>query len=176
MNNIREKRGIDFCFFGNINSRKGIPELLQAWSHHAFNHDRLHLCGRIYPEVKRNIYKAKGGQILLPGFCPTSYLSCCDVFVFLSWMEGSSKAVFEAMAAGLPSIVTTSSGSVVRDGIDGFVVEPGDTEALRELMLWFKDHPDQIIEMGLRAQERVREFSWSRYTARVTELYEEILL
>ena len=38
------KQGIDYCFAGSINKRKGIEFLLQAWNDERFNNDRLHLC------------------------------------------------------------------------------------------------------------------------------------
>lgn len=170
---VHDKNGsLDFCFLGIVNRRKGIPQLLQAWSHEAFRYDRLHLCGRVFPEVMEDLGRAKGGRLVLPGFVrPEDYLAQCDVFVFPSWLEGSAKAVFDAMACGLPVIVTTSTGSVVRDGIDGFVIEPGDAAALRQRMLWFKENPEAIVTMGAHARRRAREFTWDRYAHRVIDLY-----
>ena len=45
-----------------------------------------------------------------------------DVFVFPSLFEGSAVVTYEAIACGLPSIVTPEAGSVVRDGVEGFLV------------------------------------------------------
>ncbi len=168
----KDKRGLDFCFVGNINLRKGIAELLQAWSTDHFKNDRLHLCGRLFPETIHYLKSARGGKIITPGFInPFSYLKNCDVFVFPSWMEGSSKAVFEAMACGCPVITTPSAGSIVRDGVDGFIVEAGDDVALREKMLWFKDNPKRRDEMGRAGHEKVRMFTWERYAQKVVDLY-----
>ena len=169
----KEKHGLDFCFIGLVNRRKGVPELLRAWSHPAFLSDRLHLCGRVFPEVRADLARAKGGRVILPGFVrPEKYLPQCDVFVFPSWLEGSAKAVFEAMACGLPVIVTESAGSIARDGIDGFVIKAGDTAALRERMIWFKENPHRRIEMGRCAQLHARAFSWERYASRIFGLYD----
>jgi glycosyltransferase involved in cell wall biosynthesis len=171
---VRDARaGIDFCFVGTVNRRKGIQDLLSAWSDRRFSHDRLHLCGRVFPDVGDALSGARPGTVITPGFVrPAEYLPRCDVFVFPTWLEGSAKAVFEAMALGLPCIVTSSAGSVVRDGIDGFVIEPGDVHALTERMLWFKDDPSRIEVMGRAAQARVRDFTWSRYAERVRALYD----
>ncbi|TFH72267.1 glycosyltransferase [Gammaproteobacteria bacterium LSUCC0112] len=170
-----EVEGINFCFFGLVNKRKGIHDLLQVWDSLDFDSDRLHLCGRVYPEIINEIrvLKDKGvSNIITPGFVnPQSYMKMCDVFVFPSWMEGSSKAIFEAMSMGLPCIVTESSGSVVRDGIDGFVIDAGDTKALREKMLWFKSNRYQITLMGDSARENVRSFTWEVYARNVIKLY-----
>lgn len=166
------KRGVDFCLVGNINRRKGVPELLSAWSDPEFATDRLHLCGRINADVHADLAKMSGGNVVTPGFVkPFDYMRKCDVFVLPSWLEGSAKAVYEAMACGLPAIVTHSTGSIIRDGIDGFVIEPGDTQALKERMKWFKNNPDQISIMGNAARERAREFTWSRYAEKIVKLY-----
>ena len=52
-----------------------------------------------------------------------------DVFVYPSLHEGSAIATYEALASGLPVITTRNSGSVVRDGIDGFIVPIRDVDA-----------------------------------------------
>ena len=49
-------------------------------------------------------------------------MASADVFAFPSLFEGSAVVTYEALACGLPSIVTPSAGSVVRDGIEGFLV------------------------------------------------------
>jgi glycosyltransferase involved in cell wall biosynthesis len=165
--------GLEFCIVGALSPRKGVLDLLSAWSHPAFKRDRLHLCGRVFPEVIRQVAASSSGKILMPGFVnPFDYLRSCDVFVFPSWMEGSAKAVYEAMACGLPVIVTSSAGSIARDGIDGFVIEPGDINTLRDRMLWFKGHPEKVREMGANARERVSAFTWGRYANKVIDLYD----
>ncbi|MFH1819658.1 MAG: glycosyltransferase family 4 protein [Pseudomonadota bacterium] len=164
--------GLAFCFAGTVNRRKGVAELLAAWSDERFRQDSLHLCGRLFPDAQRLLATAGGGQVVAPGFVSTfDYFSNCDVFVFPSWLEGSAKAVFEAMACGLPAIVTRSAGSVVRDGVEGFVIEAGDVDALRARMLWFKDNPGQVRIMGEAARRRAAEFSWTRYAGRVLDIY-----
>ena len=165
--------GINYCFLGNVNRRKGIIELLNVWGTNDFGRDRLHLCGRIFPEVKSDIEKSgQGGGIVTPGFVDSSsYLQKCHVFVFPSWLEGSSKAVYEAMAHGMPVITTRSAGSIVRDGVDGFVIEAGDEDALWDKMMWFKDHPEEIEKMGNAARHRVSGYTWDRYAEKVVDLY-----
>ena len=53
-------------------------------------------------------------------------MAAADVFAFPSLFEGSAVVTYEALACGLPSVVTPESGSVARDGVDGFVVPSGD--------------------------------------------------
>lgn len=166
---------LKFCFFGLINKRKGVHDLLQVWKRRDFREDSLYLCGRIYPDIRAEVaaLSASGiDNIYTPGFVdPFTAMTDYDVFVFPSWMEGSSKAVFEAMSMGLPCIVTHSSGSIVRDGIDGFVIDAGDRVALFEKMLWFKKNRSRGIQMGESARERASQYTWKRYSENVISTY-----
>ena len=165
--------GIHWVLLGNVNFRKGVQELLEAWSDPMFAGDTLHLCGRLNPVV-RELLKQAGTNVHTPGFIkPTEYLKQCHVFVMPSWMEGSSKAVFEAMAMGLPAIVSRSTGSVVRHGVDGFIVEAGDVEELKAAMLRFKQDPSLLVTMGQNAFERAGAFTWKRYADAVIAVYDE---
>ncbi len=163
----------EFCFLGTVNRRKGIPELLAAWNDRAFAHDRLHLCGRIFPEVRQHLGSSTaGGTLATPGFVSSrDYLRDCDVFVFPTWLEGSAKAVYEAMAAGLPVITTPAAGSVVRDGVDGYIVPVGDAATLRERMLQLRADRGLRLRMGEAARQRAAEFTWERYGRRVADAY-----
>lgn len=165
--------GINWVLLGNVNFRKGVAELLTAWEDPLFFGDTLHLCGRVNSEVRGLIAKSRG-NVVTPGFVdPRQYLRRCHVFVMPSWMEGSSKAVFEAMAMGLPAIVSRSTGSVVRDGEDGFVIEAGDVGALVQAMLRFKREPESISLMGKNAFGRMKLYTWERYAQGVLAVYDE---
>ena len=52
--------------------------------------------------------------------------------VLPSLSEGGSNVIHEALACGLPSIVTTNAGSVVRDGVDGYVIKLGMLKPLKK--------------------------------------------
>jgi glycosyltransferase involved in cell wall biosynthesis len=96
-----------------------------------------------------------------------TYFQAADAFVYPSLHEGSAIATYEALASGLPVITTPNSGSVVRDGIEGFVVPIRDVEALKEKILLL--YRDQRLreEMAHRARERAEEFTWKAYRQRL---------
>ena len=170
-----KKNGVDFCFVGNINRRKGVPELLSVWTDSVFLEDRLHLCGRINSDVHSHFANIPSQNVLTPGFVNAfDYMLNCDVFVLPSWLEGSAKAVYEAMACGLPAIVTHSTGSIIRDGVDGFLIDAGDVEALKERMVWFKRNPEKIEIMGQNAKERAQRYTWANYSKRLIALYKAL--
>jgi glycosyltransferase involved in cell wall biosynthesis len=78
--------------------------------------DRIHLTG----------YRSDAGNLT----------QCMDLFVLTSLSEGTSMALLEAMAAGVPAAVTAVGGNpeIVLDGVTGWTVPSGDTDALARVM------------------------------------------
>jgi len=175
-NKNSKKAGIDFCFAGIINSRKGVETLLAAWDTHDFKVDRLHLCGRLTPQISKLLLEYSFDNIVLPGFINThDYFKKCDVYVFPSLLEGSSKSIYEAMQSGLPVITTFNSGSIVRDEKDGYIINICNEEQLRNKMLILK-HDDEIrMNMSKSAYEYSKSFTWSSYAKETIKLYEDLL-
>ncbi len=80
-----------------------------------------------------------------------------DVFVFPSRHDGWGVALQEAMARGLPAIVSSEVGAahdLVEDGVNGFVVDPDDSEGLERKMRIFADQPRLIEQYGRLARAR----------------------
>ncbi len=79
--------------------------------------------------------------------------------VLPSFAEGLPVVIMEAMAVGRPVVATRIAGipELVREGIDGWLVPPGDIEQLKEAMkACLAASPEQMIEMGRAANGRVR--------------------
>jgi hypothetical protein len=71
------------------------------------------------------------------------------------------------LACGLPCVVTPASGSVVRDGVEGFLVGPGDVNGLAQRMEQLGGSPKDRAGMSTRARSRALEFDWPRYHAAI---------
>jgi glycosyltransferase involved in cell wall biosynthesis len=168
--------GIDYCFAGTINKRKGIEFLLEAWNDERFQNDRLHLCGRVFPEIEELLKKYNFSNIITPGFIDIKeYFKKCDVYVFPSLLEGSSKSIYEAMSMSLPCIVTPNSGSVIQNNIDGFIIDIANSEIIREKMLEFKNNNSLIERMGNEAFKNIEKYSWKTYATNVCEIYKKVI-
>jgi len=86
-----------------------------------------------------------------------------DVFVFPSLEEGSPLVVYEALGAGLPVLLSPmAAGDVVRDGVEGFVLDPLDQEAWVEALRTLAKDPDLRARMGRRARERAAGYTWDK--------------
>lgn len=142
---IREKDCITFCFVGRIVGDKGMNELAEAFARleKEFPSCRLLLVGDfeekldpVSPETKRMFLE--NSRVTFAGWQQDirPYLAASDIFVFPSYREGFPNVVLQAGAMGLPSIVTDINGSseIIRDGVNGVIIPPRDTEALWKAM------------------------------------------
>ncbi len=71
------------------------------------------------------------------------------------------------MACGLPVITTPNSGSVVQDGIHGYIVPLRDVELLKEKILLLYENRELCQEMSRKARLRAEEFTWAAYRRRL---------
>ncbi len=82
----------------------------------------------------------------------------CDAYVISSAWEGLPNTVMEAMASGVPVVATDVGGvrELIEPGVEGFLVPPGDSEALAEQMLaTMALDADTLSAMGDRGRERI---------------------
>lgn len=175
---IKKKRGgaLVYLFVGTLSKRKGLKYLLEAWSKGPFSKDRLLLCGRLTKNARAILNKYKFSNVVTTGHVDIGpYLKQSDIFVLPTLMEGSSKAVYEAMAAGLPVISTPSSGTVAEDGKEALIVPIGDAEKLCQAMVKLKESSEMRAEMGQAARAKVKEYSWERYARGVISVYRQAL-
>ena len=101
-----------------------------------------------------------------------------DVFTLPTKNEGHPYAILEAMSAGLP-IISTKVGCIpetVRDGVEGFLIEPGDVEGLAERICALLSDDALRRRMGEASRERfLREFTFEKYAQRMRAVFAEVL-
>lgn|GEM_PF-125016 len=105
-------------------------------------------------------------------------LAACDLFALPSLYEGSSLAVLEAMAAGIPIVSSAIGGTdeLIEDGRSGLLVPPGDAEALAAALRRALGKPALRMEMAARARERVEAgLRREQMARRVTDVYRDLL-
>jgi len=97
-----------------------------------------------------------------------------DLFVHPSLWEGLPLALLKAMGAGLPVVATRVSGSqeAIEDGVNGYLVAPGDPEALARAILGLYRHPEVRRRLGDAARRRVAaRYSLEAMLQSLEELY-----
>ena len=165
----RERRvGARFeaIFTGQMTQRKGLSYLLEGWRLFARPGARLTIVGQpvgdpaalsAHAGLFRHIPHQTRAQL-------ARHYRDADVFVFPTLVEGMPLVVLEAMACGLPVIVTRNGpADIVRDGVDGFVVPARDPDAIAARLETLYNDPALRARMGRDAALRAAEFGWSAY-------------
>jgi glycosyltransferase involved in cell wall biosynthesis len=107
-----------------------------------------------------------------------TYLAAIDIAALTSETEGCSNSLLEAMALGKPVVATDVGGNreVVHHGETGFLIPPGDVEALAEAIITLLQHPEIARSMGQAGKEMVvSRFSLERMVHEYENMYEETL-
>jgi glycosyltransferase involved in cell wall biosynthesis len=107
-----------------------------------------------------------------------AWYEAASLFVHPTRYEGSSLVTLEAMAHRLAVVGTRAGGlpDKVRPGVNGWLVDPGDVDALAQAIVQAAAEPARLPEMGARSREIVaREFAWDVLVERQIALYRELL-
>ncbi|MBV8480157.1 MAG: glycosyltransferase, partial [Actinobacteria bacterium] len=101
-----------------------------------------------------------------------------DALVLPSVNEGTPVSVIESLAAERPAVATRVGGTpdVIREGVDGFLVEPGDGEALADRLAELASDPARRAQMGAAGRDRVFDrYAVDRLVDDIDKLYRELL-
>ena len=166
-----------FLFAGGISRRKGIKYLLEAWQRVRRPGWRLQLLGPL-PKDRGPLARHLETIELLGRVSHAEMparMRQADVFVFPSLFEGSAVVTYEALASGLPCVVTAEAGSVVRDGLEGFVVGAADVAALAARMDALGHDRDLRARMAAAARARALAFDWPRYHRAIVAVVNDLI-
>jgi len=171
-------------FTGRMHPQKNLPLLLEAWSLVAGRSPgTLILVG---PGYDRQALEAEAqrlgiaGRVYFTGAVdnPEDYLRAADVFVLPSVAEGMSNSLLEAMACGLPAVVSSIGGNtdLVSDHVTGRLVGESSAATWAEILLQILSDPPLARSMGQAARARIEsEFAVEVVVERYLELYRRML-
>lgn len=173
---------------GRLLNQKSHVELVKAMAEVVRQRPEAHLAivgsqvdAAYVAMVRRTIAELGIGanvQLLEPRHDIPDFLAAADVFGFPSKHEGLPLALAEAMAAGLPCVVSDigPNRELVRDGVNGLVVPVDDIQALAGAILRILDDRDLAKRMGEQAKIYAYEnFHPDRMAESMVRLYEDIL-
>lgn len=96
-----------------------------------------------------------------------------DAFAFINDAETWGIAVFEAIAAGIPTLITSNIGAadIVRNKQDGWVVAPRSPDKVADALLEIYSKPEEAKKITLRASKKIEKIvSWEAYSGRILDL------
>jgi glycosyltransferase involved in cell wall biosynthesis len=161
-----ERSDFHVIYAGQLTQRKGLSYLLRGYRRFARADSRLTLVGSpVGSSAPLRPFEALFEHVphqTRPALAQR-YREA-DVFLFPTLIEGMPLVVLEAMACGLPVIVTANGpAGIVRDGIDGFIVPERDEAAIAERLERLYRDRALCRAMGAAAAERAQAFGWSNY-------------
>ena len=143
-NQVRDNE-LKILFVGSVGLRKGIPYLLEALREikgiFPFT-CKIVGSSEIHPECLAQYNDVCDFMGRIPRSQIKDLYAWADVFVLPSICEGSAMVIYEALSLGLPVITTYNAGSIVRDGMDGFIVPIRDANAIAEKLIEIYDKPN----------------------------------
>lgn len=161
---------------GGVNLRKGVPDLLEAFALARLPRAELEFVGggRGNSGIDTLIQKLAGSNVRfhepVPQHNLRNFYQQSSVFVLASIADGFGMVVPQAMACGLPVIVTENVGArdLVKDGVNGFVVPIRSPQLIADRLRQLHDAPQLRLRMGAAAADSVRSgYTWRDYGDRL---------
>lgn len=168
------------AYVANTTILKGLHYLLDAWEN--FDHDnaRLVICGKL-PSQLVDLYKKRinaDDRIEWRGFVddPREVYNEASVLVMPSLTEGGPpKVVLEAMASGVPVIVTEHCDTNIVKRNSGFIVPIRKPEAINERLEQLAGNESLLRKMGMEARKIAELYNWENFEKRVANAHMKIL-
>jgi glycosyltransferase involved in cell wall biosynthesis len=153
---VRQRIPFEMRIAGTGRQRESLEQLARSLN----IADRVHFLGPVQPADMPAFYQS------------------LDVFVLPSLSEGLPLVMLEAMAMAKPVAASRLAGipEVIRDGVDGLLVPPGDAGALGDALAKLAGDPTWRQQLGAAARERVHEnFTLERVAREIAQVYERVL-
>jgi len=167
---------------GNDWRNKGVMVILEAM-------ERLHnlpiqllLVGRENPTEYQAIVKkhhlADRVHFLSPRPDVGFYYAAADAYVGPSLEDTFAQPPAEAMACGLPVVVSSANGTseIITDGVDGLILkDPTDSTALAAMIRRLYEDAEFRATMGKKAAETTQQYTWERNGEELLKIFQEVL-
>lgn len=182
---VKDKQKFIIVSTSRIIARKGIGYLIEAVAKLIFHypHLRLNIIGEGNEE--ENLKKlAKNlkleNQIKFLGRVSyeniAKHYQEADIFVLPSLNEGMSNTMLEALASGLPLVVTDTGGTkeLVVDGGNGFIIKMENSDDIAKKIETFLKDKELTRKMGENSRRKAEEMSWKSVAEKYFEIYKKV--
>jgi glycosyltransferase involved in cell wall biosynthesis len=160
-------------FAGSLTQRKGLADLFQAISLLKRRDVELIVLGK--PVVSLEFYRRQMPTFVYESPRPHAevlkLMRSCHLMALPSIVEGRALVQQEALANGLPILVTANAGGqdLIEEGRTGFLVPMRSPEKLAEKIDFLADNRSIIPEMRRHARKKAAEYTWERYGRNIVD-------
>jgi glycosyltransferase involved in cell wall biosynthesis len=166
-------------YVGQITFRKGIQYLLEAFTKLNLPGSELLLVGGIDPRFRPILARYEGSFTHIPHLAHVDlvkHYGQSSIFAIPSLADAFPLAVLEAMACGLPVIISQNTGTadLVREGEHGFIVPIRDVEAIQKAICAAYESPDLLARLSTNAANLARAQTWECYGQDAIALYKRL--
>lgn len=177
----------NLLYLGVIGQRKGIYDILKALKDNLEKFEtkvRLRVGGNQEEDKLMAYIKDNGLQnmVTFEGFVTgdkkIECLNWADVYILPSFNEGLPIGILEAMSYGHPIISTPVGGipEVLKDGVNGVMVEPGNVEQIANAISTFVEHKELVKEYGKNSLVLVKPYLPESVFATLSNMYNHLIV
>lgn len=180
----KQNNTINVLFMGRVEHRKGIYDLIEATKYISDSRIKIKVYGDGEIDKAKKIIKDNSldNKIEILGWIKgddieTAYKNA-DILILPSYDEGLPMSILEAVAHGLPVISTPVGGipDSVEDGVNGFLIQPGDYKALAEKIELLANDQKLREKMGQESYKIAKEkFDIEIIAKQLLEIYDNLI-
>ena len=183
---IRRRHGVAeasalLLFVGGYWERKGVAQAIKALARLRYPDVTLMIVGKgnilEYQELARREGVEKRVVFTGPTEQTWKYYAACDIFLLPTLYEPFGLVILEAMAAGLPVVVSGDAGAaeLVRDGTDALLLkDAGDVDEIAAMLELLLEDDGLRKRMGEEARRTALCHTWSRVAQRTVKVYQRV--
>lgn len=178
----KQQKTLRVATTGMMSIRKGTYYLLEAMKYLKQREKsfELYLFGSPMPNMQEKVSEYNDIITYMSSVPHTELVKWyrnVDVFVLPSLGEGMARVVLEAMACGVPCIVTPNCGyeGIIQNGKNGWTIPIRNSQAISEILNKLYENPEQLSNMKKNALKTARQYSWDIYKNNLRSLYHNIL-
>ncbi len=173
--NLNKARPIRVLFLGRVGLTKGIQYLCEAAKHMDKNRFKFTVAGPL--EIKENILAEAPENMQFLGPIPRQEIGrlfeFSDLYVLPTLSDNCPSSVLEAMAYGVPPLVTRESGAPIEDGKDGLMIRARDAYSIVEALERVDAERELIPFLGNNAISKVKKYSLDNFMRSLTKVIEQ---
>ncbi|MGG2954463.1 glycosyltransferase family 4 protein [Geobacillus stearothermophilus] len=181
---VREQLNIDnddiiISYVAELNDNKNHMFLLRNWNALLQYHSKVHCLivgtGEKEYELKKYVEQANLKHVHFLGYRNDipEILSQSDIVTLLSYREGLPRCLMEAMVCGKPLVVSNIRGSrdLVKQGVNGFLVDLGDDQSLVESFVKLINDKDLREKMGQASLKEIQSYNLAHVLNEMRDIY-----